>query len=142
MLHSQRGSIYRTILAGFIALAFCFALVWPQWTKHRNAKQLQEAADLGRALAFAEESYNQANAAYTPQFNRLNLSLPCPMAVQGGTPFLDCPHYTYQLEEGRRIKAAHKQFGVWVEVDIPAGTVICRHEPDDWAGQDLCQRMQ
>lgn len=141
MLYSQRGSIYRVILGCFIALAFCFALVWPQYSKHHNAKQLSKAAELGRALAFAEESYKQNTGSYTPQFGKLNLSLPCPLIAQGGQTQLSCPNYTYKLE-GSVIKVEHKHLPVWLGIDIPAGTVACNYPDDDWAGQDLCARMQ
>ena len=79
MLHSTHGSIYRTILAIFIGFAFCFALGWPQYAKQRNGKRLNQAAELGRALAFAEVSYKQQHGEYTPRFGQLNLSLPCPI---------------------------------------------------------------
>lgn len=142
MLDSQQGSIYRVILGFFIALAFCFALIWPQYSKRYNAEQLSKAAELGRALAFAEESYKQNTGNYTAQFGKLNLSLPCPLIAQEGQTQLSCPHYVYTLEQGHLIKAAHKQIPVWLEIDIPAGTVACKYSDDDWAGQDLCSRMQ
>ena len=141
MLYSQKGSIYRVILGCFIVLAFCFALIWPQYSKRHNAKQLSKAAELGRALAFAEESYKQNTGNYTAQFGKLNLSLPCSLVAQGGQPLLSCPEYTYKLE-GHIIKVEHKHLPVWLEIDIPAGTVACNYSNDDWAGQDLCARMQ
>ena len=142
MLHSQRGSIYRVILGCLIILAFCFALIWPQYSKRHNAKQLSKAAELGRALAFAEQSYKQSTGEYTSQFGRLNLSLPCPLVTQGGQTQLSCPHYTYVLEEGHIIKVENKDLPIWLEIDIPAGIVTCKYPEDDWAGRDLCSRMQ
>lgn len=142
MLSSKRGSIYRTILAGFIGVAFCFALAWPQYAKHRNGKRLSEAAELGRALAFAEGSYKQQYGKYTPQFQELNISLPCPMINNGQGPHLDCQDYTYQLEHEDVIRIAHKTLPVWLEVYISQGDVQCKYAQEDWAGQDLCARMQ
>jgi len=142
MLHSTQGSIYRMILAVFICFAFCFALAWPQYAKHRNGKRLNQAAQLGRSLAFAEESYKRTHGTYTPYFQQLDATLPCPMVNNGQGPHLDCHDYTFELENDSIIRAAHKQLPVWVEVNIAQGTVDCRHPENDWAGQDLCARMQ
>ena len=142
MLKSQQGSIYRVVLGFFIVLAFCFALAWPQYSKRRDAKQLANAADLGRALAFAEQSYKQAKGQYTDQLSKLDLSLPCPVIVQDEQILLSCKEYTYQLVDNSYIKAAHKHLPVWLEVDLTSGTTVCKHEKDDWAGQDLCAHMQ
>ncbi len=142
MLHSQKGSIYRVVLGFFIALAFCFALIWPQYSKHHNVKQLSQAAELGRALAFAEESYKQTEGQYTAQFGKLGLSLPCPLIAHDGKARLSCKDYTYQMEGDHIIQVKHKQLPLWLEIDIPAGTVDCKYTEDDWAGQDLCKHMQ
>ncbi len=142
MLHSQQGSIYRVVLAVLIGFAFCFALTWPQYTKHRNGKRLTQAAELSRALAFAEGSYKQQHGTYTPYFQRLEVALPCPMVSNGQGPHLDCRDYTFQLQNDTIIRAAHKHLPVWVEADIAQGTVTCQHPQDDWAGEDLCARMQ
>ncbi len=142
MLHSTQGSIYRTVLAIFIGLAFCFALSWPQYAKYRNGKHLNRAAELGRALAFAEGSYKQQHGQYTPLFRQLNVSLPCPTINNGQGPHLDCPDYIYQLQENEIIRVSHKQLPVWLEVNISVGNVTCHHPENDWAGQDLCARMQ
>lgn len=142
MLHSQKGSIYRVILGCFIVLAFCFALIWPQYSKRHNAKQLSKAAELGRALAFAEESYKQSTGTYTSEFGRLNLSLPCPLIAKEGQTVLTCHHYTYKLEDGHVIKVENEHLPVWLEIDISGGTVECKYPENDWAGQDLCARMQ
>lgn len=142
MLHSTNGSIYRVILAIFIGFAFCFALSWPQYAKYRNGKRLNQAAQLGRALAFAESSYKQQHGAYTPLFGRLNISLPCPMVNNGQGPHLDCTDYIFQLEENNLIRVSHKQLPVWLEVYVEEGNVLCKHAQNDWAGQDLCARMQ
>ena len=142
MLHSKTGSIYRTILAVFIFFAFCFALSWPQYAKHRNGKHLSQAAELGRALAFAEGTYQQHHGHYTALFSQLGVSLPCPMVSNGQGPHLDCHEYIYQLQEGGLIRISHKQLPVWLEVDIAQGNVTCNHPEQDWAGQDLCARMQ
>ena len=142
MLHSTQGSIYRTILALFIGFAFCFALAWPQYAKYRNGKRLNQAAELGSSLAFAEGSYKQAHGTYTPYFQRLDDSLPCPMVSNGQGPHLDCPDYTFELENEAVIRVAHKHLPVWLEIDIAHGTVDCRHPENDWAGQDLCARLQ
>ena len=131
MLRSQQGSVYRVVLGCFIILAFCFALIWPQYSKRHDTKQLLQAAELGRKLAFAEETYKQTAGQYTPQFGRLNLSLPCPLLA-----------YTFTFENEHFIHAKHKQLPVWLEIDIPAGTVACNYEPEDWAGQNLCAHMQ
>lgn len=142
MLHSKNGSIYRTVLAIFIGFAFCFALGWPQYAKYRNGKRLNQAAELGRALAFAEGSYKQQHGTYTPYFQRLDVNLPCPMFSNGQGPHLDCHDYTFQLDNESFIRAAHKHLPVWVEIDIAQGTVACQHPENDWAGQNLCARMQ
>lgn len=142
MLSSKRGSIYRTVLAGFIALAFCFALLWPWYAKHRNVAELSKAADLGHALAFAEESYKQVHGQYTAQFAQLDLSLPCPVTASEWGSQLTCTHYIYHLEGDRIIKAENRELPLWLEIDIPAGTVACKYAENDWAGQDLCARMQ
>ncbi len=75
MLRSQQGSVYRVVLGCFIILAFCFALIWPQYSKRHDTKQLLQAAELGRKLAFAEETYKQTAGQYTPQFGRLKTSI-------------------------------------------------------------------
>lgn len=142
MFHNQRGSIYRVILAVIIAVAFCFALLWPQYSKRHQGKRLSQMADLGRALAFAEESYKQQYGHYTPLFKQLDLPLPCPMVTNGQGPHLDCPDYTFQLLEEGVLRISHKQLPVWLEVDVPQGTVQCNYADNDWAGQDLCARMQ
>ena len=143
MLRSTKGSIYRVILAVFIGFAFCFALTWPQYAKYRNGKRLNQAAQLGRALAFAEGSYKQQHGSYTPYFQRLDVSFPSCLTVNNGQgPHLDCPDYTFQLEENNLIRISHKQLPVWLEVYIEEGNVLCRHPENDWAGQDLCARMQ
>ena len=142
MLHSQQGSIYRVILACFIALAFCFALSWPQYVKHRNYHRLNQAAELGRSLAFAEGSYKQTNGAYTAAFNELEVPLHCPILAAAQGPQLDCGHYTYALEPEGTIRIDNKEFPVWLVVDIAHGLVQCHHEKDDWAGQDLCEHLQ
>lgn len=142
MLYSTRGSIYRTVLAIFIGFAFCFALCWPQYAKYRNGKQLNQAAELGRALAFAEGSYKQQHGQYTPLLGQLKVSLPCPMVSNGQGPHLDCPDYMYQLQENGVIRVSHKQLPVWLEIGIEAGSVTCLHPENDWAGQDLCARLQ
>ena len=141
MLQSSRGSIYRTVLAIFIGAAFCFALSWPQYTKYRNGKHLSQAAQLGRALAFAEVSYKQQHGQYTPRFGQLNLSLPCPMVSNGQGPHLSCEQYLFQLQENGIIRISHKELPLWLEVNIDEGHVTC-HPQDDWASQDLCARMQ
>ena len=94
MLFAQKGSVSRAILAGVIAVAFCFALSWPKYSKQRNAKQLAQAAELSKELAFAEGSYKQTYGSYTPNFEKLNLSLPCPTVTHGRNTVLECPHYT------------------------------------------------
>lgn len=142
MLRSKKGSIYRVVLGCFIILAFCFALIWPQYSKRHNAKELSKAADLGRALAFAEESYKQNTGSYTAQFEKLNLSLTCPMVAQGSQMKLVCSNYTYRLEGDRTIKVEHKHLPLWLEVDIATGNTECKYQDNDWAGQDLCARMQ
>ena len=142
MLSSKQGSIYRVILAFIIGMAFCFALTWPQYAKHRNRKLLSEAAELGRALAFAESSYRQQHNSYTPKFQLLNITLPCPMVSNGQGPHMDCPDYTYELEENNIIRVSHKNLPVWLEVDIQEGDVQCKYEENNWAGQDLCAHMQ
>lgn len=142
MLHSTHGSIYRMVLAIFIGFAFCFALSWPQYDKYRNGKRLNQAAELGRALAFAEGSYKQQHGSYTPYFQRLDVPLPCPMVSNGQGPHLDCHDYTFELEDNALIRVAHKHLPVWVEVEIAQGTVVCQHPADDKAGLDLCARMQ
>ena len=142
MFYSTKGSIYRTVLAIFIGLAFCFALIWPQYAKYRNGRYLNKAADFGRALAFAEGSYRQQHGQYTPLFSRLDISLPCPLVNNGQGPHLDCHDYIYQMQDNAIIRVSHKQLPVWLEVDIQAGNVTCHHPENDWAGQDLCARMQ
>lgn len=142
MIYSTKGSIYRVILAIFIGFAFCFALSWPQYAKYRNGKRLNQAAELGRALAFAEGSYKQQHGTYTPYFQRLDVNLPCPMVTNGQGPHLDCHDYTFQLEGDSLIRAAHKHLPVWVEIYIEKGDALCKHPQNDWAGQDLCARMQ
>ncbi len=142
MLHSRQGSIYRVILACFIALAFCFALSWPQYSKHKHARHLLEAEQLGRAIAFAEESYKQVHGNYTPQFGKLDLSLSCPLVDRGQGTQLECAHYVYQLDNAGVLKVTHKQLPVWLDIDIAAGTVSCKYADNDWAGRDLCARMQ
>ena len=142
MLSSERGSIYRAILAGFIALAFCFALLWPWYAKHRNEDELAKATALGHALAFAEESYKQNHGRYTAQFEQLDLSLPCPVTATSLGARLACAHYVYYLEGDHMIKAEHQELPIWLEIDIPAGTLTCKYAENDWAGQDLCARMK
>ena len=142
MLHSQQGSIYRVILACFIALAFCFALSWPQYVKHRNFHRLNQAAERGRALAYAQGSYKQAHGKYTSQWGVLEVSLNCPLVSAAQGTQLDCGHYLYTLQPDDTIKIENKEFPVWLVVDIAQGTVQCHHEPDDWAGQDLCEHLQ
>lgn len=142
MLTSTQGSVYRVILAVFIAMAFCFALSWPQYAKYRNGKQLNHAAELGRALAFAQASYKQQHGHYTPFFTKLNVPLACPAVNNGQGPHLDCPDYIYQLQDEKIIRISHKQLPVWLEVDIEGGKVTCQYAQNDWAGQDLCARMQ
>lgn len=142
MLSSQQGSIYRTILAIVIGVAFCFALAWPQYTKYRNGRELNHAAELGRALAFAQGSYKQKTGEYTPQFNTLNISLPCPMALDAQGPYLNCPHYTYRLQKDDQIDVHHKQLPLWLLINIAQGSVQCLYEENNWAGQDLCGRLQ
>ena len=141
-MQSKQGSIYRVILAIIIGFAFCFALGWPQYAKHRNAAELSRAADVGRSLAFAEESYKQLHQHYTPQFQDLDLSLPCPMVTGEQGPVMQCPHYTYQLAADRIIFIEHTNLPVWLQIDIENGSVACMYRPDDWAGEDLCSRMQ
>ena len=142
MLHSPQGSIYRVILACLIVVAFCFALAWPQYAKQRNFHRLNEAAELVRALAFAEGSYQQNRGKYTPQFSELDISLSCPMISTSQGPQLDCAHYTYALQPDGTIKVANKHFSMWLTVDIAAGSVKCQYSEDDWAGQDLCEHLQ
>ena len=142
MLHTTRGSIYRTVLAIFIGFAFCFALGLPQYAKFRNGKHLNQAAEFGRALAFAQGSYKQQHGSYTPYFQKLDISLRCPMVTSGQGPHLDCREYTYELQDDSVIRVAHKRLPVWIEVDIAQGAVACHHAQDDWAGEDLCARMQ
>lgn len=142
MLHAQRGSIYRVVLGFFIILAFCFALIWPQYTKKHNANELTRAAEMGRMLAQAEEKYKQNHGDYTAQFTQLDITLPCPEVMRGGKPLLECSHYTYELENSSIIKVVHKQLPVWLEVEILTGTATCKYDLKDWAGQDLCARMQ
>ena len=142
MLRSQQGSVYRVVLGCFIILAFCFALIWPQYSKRHDTKQLLQAAELGRKLAFAEETYKQTAGQYTPQFGKLNLSLPCPLLAQDGQTKLACKAYTFTFENEHFIHAKHKQLPVWLEIDISAGTVACNYEAEDWAGQNLCAHMQ
>ncbi len=143
MLRSQQGSVYRVVLGCFIILAFCFALIWPQYSKRHDVKELLQAAELGRKLAFAQKTYKQTSGQYTPQLGRLNLSLPCPLLAQDGqTTRLSCKEYTYTLENEHFIYAKHKHLPVWLEIDIPAETVACNYEQEDWAGQNLCAHMQ
>lgn len=142
MLYSTRGSVYRVILAVFIGFAFCFALSWPQYAKYRNGKRLNQAAQLGRALAFSEGSYKQQHGTYTPILSQLDVNLPCPMVNNGQGPHLDCLDYTFQLEGESLIRVAHKQLPVWLEVGIKEGNVLCKYSEDDWAGKDLCARLQ
>ena len=142
MLRSQKGSIYRVILAVLIGFAFCFALGWPQYSKYRNAAELSKAADIGKSLAFAEETYKEKHQTYTPQFKELELALPCDMVTQGPNVVMQCPHYTYQLTQDHIITAVHAELPVWLEIDIEQGTVECKYAQEDWAGKDLCARMQ
>lgn len=142
MLRSQQGSVYRVILACLIGVAFCFALSWPQYTKRRNFHRLNEAAELGRALAFAEGSYKQTEGAYTPQFSELDVSLNCPMVSTAQGPQLDCAHYTYALQPDGTIQVTNKHFPVWLVVDIADGAVKCQYADNDWVGQDLCDHLQ
>lgn len=142
MLTSQQGSVYRIILACVIALAFCFALTWPKYSKHRNVVHLRQAAHTGKALAFAEESYKQIHGQYTAHFEQLQTALPCPMVMQEQAPVMQCPHYTYKLQAGNIIHVKNTHFPVWLDIDIQQGTVQCNYADDDWAGQDLCEHLQ
>ena len=141
MLSHKQGSVYRVILAFFIVGAFLFALSWPQYTKRRNAVHAKTAADLARALAFAEETYRQQNGAFTSDFRKLELTLTCPLAFSEKGPLLDCAEYTFQLEADNVIRAQAKRLPVWIDVTIPDGFVQCNFPPEDWAGADLCNRF-
>ncbi len=142
MIHKKRGSVSRIVLAVFILVAFCFALVWPQYAKHRNVSRLRHAADLGRALAFAESSYRQQHGEYTAQFGKLDLELKCPLMATPTIPVLDCPDYTFLLEAQGVIKASHKRLPVWLEVYIEQGEVKCLFDPAyENVGQMLCSRL-
>jgi hypothetical protein len=142
MIYSQKGSVSRIVLGCFIVLAFCFALTWPKYSKQRNIKQLSQAAQWAKALAFAQESYKQAHGTYATQFNDLDLAIPCPQVVQEGKVVLECPHFTYRMEESAIIKANHKSLPVGLHVDIAQGTVACEYPQGDWAGKDLCSHLQ
>ena len=142
MLHSQQGSVSRIVLGCFIGLSFCFALAWPQYTKHRSYRHLNEAAQLGRAIAFAQGNYKQLHGSYTPDFRQLDVSLSCPIIHSESGPLMDCPDYTYQLQEGPILQVSNKSFPAWLEIDITQGAVQCRYEQEDWVGQDLCKHLQ
>lgn len=141
MTDFRRGSVYRVVLAIFIGLAFLFALTWPQYTKHRNVNHARQAGEVARALAFAEETYKQQYGSYTPQFQLLEITAHCPLLQTADGPVLDCTEYTYQLQANQKIRATHKHLPVWLEVTLPGEELSCQHAPGDWAGADLCGRL-
>ena len=140
MLHTKTGSISRIVLACFIGLAFLFALIWPQYAKHRNTVHAKNAGEFAKALAFAEETYKQQNGVYTPDFRLLDITLDCPLLQTADGPVLDCAEYVYSLQDNL-IRAEHKQLHVWLHVSIPQGDLSCHYPPQDWAGIDLCRRL-
>ncbi len=140
MLHNQQGSIYRVILGCFIGLAFIFALVWPQYAKYRNVRHLQQAVQLAKALTFAQQSYYQQHGHFSSEFKQLDVLIDCPVVQTLQGTVLDCPEYTYHLEDNL-IKAVHKHLPVWLEVTLPDAKAVCRYPENDWAGQDLCRRL-
>ena len=142
MLHTKTGSIYRVVLACFIAVAFVFALTWPQYAKYHNTAKARQAGELAKALAFAEETYKQQSGAYTPDFRLLEMSLDCPLIQTADGPVLDCEEYIYSLQDSRFIRAAHKKLPVWLHVTMPEGTLSCHYPAEDWAGSDLCRRLE
>ena len=141
MLHTQTGSIYRVILACLIALAFVFALLWPQADKRRNTAQARQAAQLVKALAFAQATYRQQQGDFTSDLRLLEVPLSCPLAHTANGPVLDCPEYTYSLLPGGLVRAEHKHLPVWLEAIAGQDRVSCHHAPEDWAGEDICKRL-
>lgn len=141
MLHTKTGSISRIVLACFIGVAFVFALAWPQYAKRRNAVHAHKAGEFAQTLAAAEETYKQQTGAYTPDFRKLNVPLDCPVLQTADGPVLDCEEYVYSLQDNL-IRAEHKQLQMWLHVSIPQGEVSCHYPDQDWAGTDLCRRLE
>ncbi len=141
MLHSKHGSTSRLVLGGFIILAFIFALCWPQYAKHRDTRRAQQAGSFAQSLAFAEETYQQKTGSYTPDFRLLDVTLECPILQTANGPVLDCPEYTYSLQQNAFIRAEHKHLPIWLEVSVTDKKLSCQHPDNDWAGTDLCARL-
>ena len=57
MLFGPRGSIHTIVLVLVVIVGFGIALGWPQYKKHQMIGIAQQALDLGKALAFAEATY-------------------------------------------------------------------------------------
>lgn len=141
MLFGQRGSIHTIVLVLVVIVGFGIALGWPQYKKHQMIGIAQQALDLGKALAFAEATYKNQYGAYTPDFAKLDLNLPCPVQRADGKIEMVCSHYVYRLEENHVLRVQHKGLPKWFDLNIAEGSVDCSHEDSSVAGSHICSRV-
>lgn len=136
----QRGSIHTIVLLLVMICGFGIALGWPQYKKHQTVAAAQRAVDLGKALAYSESVYKEHHGAYTPDFTRLGVDLPCPVTRSAEQVEMTCAHYTYTLE-GSQLRVQHNKLPKWFVVDVENGAVDCSHEEGSLAGSHICARV-
>ncbi len=138
----QRGSIHTIVLILVVIVGFGIALGLPQYKKHQTLRLAEQALNLGKAVAFAEETYRTQHGAYTPDFAKLDFALPCPVERDGNRIEMVCKHYVYRLEENGILRVQHKGLPKWFELNLAEGSVDCSHEDGSIAGSHICSRIE
>lgn len=137
----RNGSIHTIVLILVMLVGFGAAIGWPQYEKHRTIAAAQKALEVGKSLAFAEASYKERYKAYTPDLERLDAVLPCPVERTDEKIEMVCSDYTFSLAEGNLVRVAHKSYPKWFDINIDQGSIDCSHEEDSLVGQHICARV-
>lgn len=138
---NKSGVLHKLMLFLILVVGFGVALVWPQVQKQIDIHYARQAAQTGRQLAKAEQAFYAKNGFYTADFEQLQMTLPCPVAVKDNRSLLHCPHYDFVLEEASVLRVSNTKYPKWFEVSLEDGSIVCRHEEESLVGARICSKV-
>ncbi len=138
---NKSGVLHKLMLVLILLVGFGVALVWPTLQKKLDVHYARQAAQIGRQLAQAEQTFQQRNGFYTADFGQLGLDLPCPAAVKDGQTVLHCRHYDFMLEQADVIRVSSTKYPKWFTVSLADGSITCGHEDGSLAGARICAQV-
>ena len=138
---NKSGILHKLMLILILLAGFGVALVWPTVQKKLDIHYARQAAQIGRQLAQAEQTFFERNGFYTADFTQLGLELACPSTIQEGQSVLSCPHYDFVLEQADTIRVSNTKYPKWFTVSLQDGSISCGHQEDSLAGARICSQV-